>query len=257
MRPSAASPLNAMATPLDQNGPSAAASGVIAGLTRSALSPTEAQVRGIVLLFPITLFSLGPHFALWGLPSALFPVNPIPALLFVEAFVLGTVLHEVLHGIGHVWGEASWNDVIFGMHWGALTPFASCQVPTRVQTYRVAVALPALVLGLLPLGAGLVTGYWLATFYGFLMLIAAAGDFLMLWILRVVPVDTWVQDHPKEVGYVIVAGHRSSPPSPVSEEELMEPRGTRERVFLREVAFLSAILLLCLVAGLLLATVLA
>lgn len=226
------------------------------GLSRSVLSATEAQIRGVVLLFPVALLSIGPHFALWGLPEAPFPLAPTSALLFVGAFVLGTVLHEALHGVGYMRGEASWEDVQFGMNWKALTPFANCQVPMRVQTYRLAVALPGLVLGILPLGVGLTTGYWLATFYGFLMLVAAAGDLLMLWILRVVPVGTWVQDHPSEVGYVIVSGASASPPSPVSEEELVDADANRNGISLREVAVLSAIPLACLVAGLLLAIVL-
>lgn len=243
-------------TALDQDDPTPTLDGSTAGLSRSVLSPAEAQMRGIVLLFPIALLSLGPHFALWGLPETPFPLDPSSALLFIGAFALGTVLHEALHGVGYVWGEASWSDVRFGMHWKALTPFASCQVPMRARPYRIAVALPAIILGMIPLGIGLAGGYWLATFYGFLMLVAAAGDLLMLWILRVVPVGTWVQDHPFEVGYVIVAGESVSSPTSVSEEELMEPGTTQERISLREVALLSAIPLACLVAGLLLAIVL-
>lgn len=225
--------------------------------SRAVLPPSEAQLRAVVLLFPIALLSLGPYFTLWGLPDAPFPTDPMPALLFVGAFVLGSVLHEGLHGIGYVWGEASWEDLRFGVHWKALTPFAQCEVPTRVQTYRIAVALPGIVLGMIPLGVGLITGYWLAAFYGFLLLVAAAGDFLMLWILRAVPAGTWVQDHPREVGYVIVAGSLASSPPPVSEENLVdEPSPCRNGVLLRRVAFLLAIPVMCVVTGLLLAVVL-
>lgn len=243
-------------TALDQDRKSIL-SGLATGLSSPILSPAEAQVRGIVMLFPIALLSLGPHFALWGLPDVPFPADLPSALLFIGAFVLGTLLHEALHGVGHVWGEASWDDVQVGVHWRALTPFASCKVPTRVGSYRTAVALPALVLGGLPLAGGLATGFWLATFYGFLMLVAAAGDLLMLWISRVVPEGTWVQDHPSEIGYVIVAGESTSAPSPVSEEELMEPESPPEGILLREVALLSAIPLTVLAAGLLLAIALA
>lgn len=226
-------------------------------ISRAALSPTEAQMRGIVMLFPIALLSLGPHFSLWGLPEVPFPTDLGPALLFVGALAIGTVLHEGLHGVGYAWGEASWNDVQMGMNWTALTPFARCEVPLRAESYRIAVALPGLVLGVIPLGIGLSTGYWLATFYGFLMLVAAAGDILMLWILRVVPVGTWVQDHPWKVGYVIVAGASASSPRTVSEDELADPQtGDEKGVSFREVAVLSAIPVACMVAGLLLAFIL-
>jgi len=225
-------------------------------LSRAVLPAAEAQMRAVVLLFPIALLSLGPYFTLWGPPDVPFPTDPTLALLFTGAFVLGTVLHEGLHGVGYACGEASWGDLRFGMHWKALTPFAHCEVPTRVWTYRVAVALPGIVLGVVPLGVGLTTGYWLATFYGFLLLVAAAGDFLMLWILRVVPAGSWVQDHPQEVGYVIVAGSSASSPSPVSEEDLTDVRSNREDgLSPGQVALLSLIPLGCVAAGLLLAVV--
>lgn len=189
---------------------------------RAVLSPTDAQVRGAVLLVPIALLSLGPHLALWGLPEQPFPTELVPALLFIAAFAVGTVLHEVLHGVGHTWGEATWDDIQFGMHWGALTPFAQCHIPSRTRSYRFAVALPGLVLGLIPLAVGLSMGIWLASFYGFLMLVAAAGDILVLWILRGVPGDVWVQDHPLEVGCLVVAGPQAESPAAVSEAELTE-----------------------------------
>ena len=177
-------------------------------------------MRGAALLAPIALLSLGPHLALWGLPETPFPSAPVSILLFCGAFVLGVLLHEGLHGLGHVRGEASWGDVQYGMHWRALTPFAQCTVPTRARSYRVALALPGLVLGVGPLSVGLVTGGWLATFYGFLMLVAAAGDLLILWILRRVPAGAWVQDHPQQVGCLVVAGADAAPPPPVSQEDL-------------------------------------
>jgi hypothetical protein len=78
------------------------------------------------------------------------------------------------------------------------------------------------VLGLGPLAIGLSTGTWLATFYGFLMLVAAAGDFLILWILVGVPAGAWVQDHPQKVGCLVVADADAPPPAPVSESDLPE-----------------------------------
>ncbi|MFO8100278.1 MAG: DUF3267 domain-containing protein [Salinibacter sp.] len=184
------------------------------------LPPTQAQLRGVVLLVPIALLALGPYFSLWGVPSQPFPAELGGVLLFLAAFVVGTLLHEGLHGLGHLWGRASWADLRFGMHWTALTPFARCTVPSRARAYRLAVALPGFVLGVLPLGIGLWSGHWLTTFYGFLMLVAAAGDLLVLWILRGVPSGAWVQDHPEAVGCLVVATAEAPPPAPVSADDL-------------------------------------
>ena len=184
------------------------------------LPPAEAQARGAALLAPIALLSLGPYLALWGLPDPPFPTGAGGIALFLFAFVIGVVLHEALHGLGHVWGGASWPEVQFGVHWAALTPFAQCTTPTRARSYRRTLALPGFVLGVAPLSIGLVTGSWPPTFYGFLMLVAAAGDLLILWILVGVPSDAWVQDHPRQVGCLVVDDAGAVPPPSVSQEDL-------------------------------------
>lgn len=209
---------------------------------RAVLPPAQAQLRAVVLLVPIALLSLAPYFALWGLPDQPFPSSVGAVGLFLLAFATGTVLHEALHGLGHVWGEASWNDVRFGMHWGALTPYARCAIPSRARSYRLAVALPGLVLGVLPLAAGWWTGHWLTTFYGFLMLVAAAGDFLVLWILRGVPSGAWVQDHPEEVGCIVVADATAPAPAPMSPDDLpLDATDEREELSLFRISMLLVI----------------
>jgi len=221
--------------------------------SQAVLPPIDAQVRGAALLAPIALLSLGPHLALWGLPEAPFPSDPVSILLFCGAFVLGVLLHEGLHGLGHVWGEASWADVQFGMHWKALTPFAQCTVPTRARSYRIAIALPGLMLGVVPLGVGVATGIWLATFYGFLMLVAAAGDFLILWILRGVPAGAWVQDHPQQVGCLVVAGEGASAPPPVSKEDLPDDPTSGDKLSFGHLLLLATVSAVCTAVGFLIA----
>jgi hypothetical protein len=221
--------------------------------SRAVLPPVEAQVRGAALLAPIALLSIGPHLALWGLPETPFPSDPVSILLFCGAFVLGVLFHEGLHGLGHVRGEASWADVQFGMHWKALTPFAQCTVPTRARSYRIAIALPGLVLGVAPLAFGVATGTWLATFYGFLMLVAAAGDFLILWILRGVPAGAWVQDHPQQVGCLVVAGADAPSPSPVSKEDLPDDPTSGDNLSFAHLLVLAAVSAVCAAVGFLIA----
>lgn len=221
--------------------------------SRAVLPPSQAQLRAVVLLFPIALLTLGPHLALWGLPDRPFPTQWTPALLFGTLFVAGVILHEGLHGLGHALGPASWSDVRFGMHWAALTPYARCDIPSRARTYRLAVALPGLVLGVGPAVMGLATGYWLATFFGFLMLVAAAGDLLVLWVLRKVPARTWVQDHPRKVGCLIVADSSATSPSPVSEEDLPARTDSAKGLSLLRLSMLALLSLACAALGFLVA----
>ena len=163
----------------------------------AVLSPVEAQLRGGALLLPIAICALSPYILIWGLPEVPFPTSMVGAVAFSAAFVLGVILHELLHGLGHVCGRASWCNLHFGVHWGALTPYAECDVPCRASSHRVTLLLPGLLLGALPVTVGTLFGEWLVVFFGFLMLLSAAGDLVTLSLLAGVPGNAWVQDHPK------------------------------------------------------------
>ena len=163
----------------------------------AVLSPVEAQLRDGALLLPIAICALSPYILVWGLPAVPFPTSTVGAVAFSAAFVLAVILHELLHGLGHVFGRASWSKVHFGMHWSALTPYAECHVLRGASSYRVTLLLPGLLLGGLPVAVGTLFGEWLIVFFGFLMLLSAAGDLVILSLFAGVPGDAWVQDHPK------------------------------------------------------------
>jgi hypothetical protein len=91
----------------------------------------------------------------------------------------------------------------------------------------VAIALPGLVLGVLPLVLGLSLGRWWLTAYAFLMLLAAAGDTLLLWIMRGVSGDAWMQDHPSKMG-CLVLGHSASPIAPILEDDVNDETDNSE-----------------------------
>lgn len=123
------------------------------------------------------------------------------------ALVAGIFLHELLHGIGWKFaGKIAWEDIKFGVHWKLITPYAHCKVPITARAYRVGVVLPALFLGFLPATVGLITGDAWFTILGALFLGAAGGDLLGLWVLRSVPADAKVLDHPTKLGCEVIAG---------------------------------------------------
>ncbi|MFW6157603.1 MAG: metalloprotease family protein, partial [Balneolaceae bacterium] len=70
---------------------------------------------------------------------------------------------------------------------------------------RLGVLLPGIVLGIIPYIWGVWAGNgWLVTL-GFLFTLAAAGDFLMFWIIRGAKSDTLLRDHPDRVGCIAVS----------------------------------------------------
>jgi hypothetical protein len=127
-------------------------------------------------------------------------------LLGLLGLLLGSmVVHEGLHALGFVWvGGVGKTAVSFGMNWRAFTPYAHCREPLTATAYRLCVALPGLVLGLLPGLLGLLLGNAPLLLFGGWMLVAAGGDVAVLWATRHVAAAARVRDHPTQAGCLVL-----------------------------------------------------
>jgi Putative zincin peptidase len=158
------------------------------------LSAADANVLALGVLFVSGVLFIGAHAWYWD--NLTLP-NPWG---LCAAFFAGLFVHEGLHGLGFLLGGARSSEVKFGIAWSKLMLYTSCRVPLSARAYRVAVALPGVVLGLLPALVGLALGWWTWTLFGIFMIGPAAGDAAVLWAIRAVPGKTRVVDHPTEVG---------------------------------------------------------
>jgi hypothetical protein len=126
--------------------------------------------------------------------------------LAIAVFAAGVVAHEALHAAAWRWaGRVPAGSVRLGFQWKTLTPYAHCAVPMAVRAYRVGAAVPGVALGLLPALAGLAAGSGGLFLFGLLFTLAAGGDALILWLLRDVPADRLVEDHPTRAGCFVHA----------------------------------------------------
>lgn len=148
----------------------------------SRICVTSLRLRGLLLVVLI----IALHGALWGVqPLLAIRYRPF-AFLFAGALVLSILAHELLHLVGFVWfGRAPWRAVRVELR--GLTIAAHCAVPLPAWSYRAAVALPGVVLGVVPAVIGMLSGVAWLTVYGAVMLGAAVGDARVLWVLRGVP----------------------------------------------------------------------
>ena len=122
----------------------------------------------------------------------------------IALLLASAVVHELLHAAGWVlWGKAPWKAIRFGVHWQMLSPYAHLTVPITARPYRWGVALPGLVLGVLPALAAVITGGGALFVYGLVMILAAGGDLVVLGLLSRVPGDWFVQDSAHRVGAVV------------------------------------------------------
>ena len=124
---------------------------------------------------------------------------------FIVTFVLGAFLHEILHALGFlIFGKLKISQVKIGIIWKFITPFAHCRVPLKASIYRIALLLPAILLGIVPSIVAIIIGKSWLLIYGTLFTVLAGGDFLILWIIKKVKSDELVKDHPERCGCYIV-----------------------------------------------------
>lgn len=158
-------------------------------------------------------FALGPlvvipglFLILWGWPRI---AQTAPVLfrweVLLPALLAGIVGHELLHAA--TWmlsGTVPRSAIRFGIQWKTITPYAHCSVPMPARAYRIGAAVPGIVLGILPAAYGLAAGNAAWMLYGTFFAIAAAGDAIILWLLRGTSAAALVEDHPTRAGCTVI-----------------------------------------------------
>jgi hypothetical protein len=167
-----------------------------------SISAGQATKMALALIPIFAVVVLVPHWLIWGgisfVGDVLAVLRPI---IVIPVFIISVFVHEALHGLGFVWfGHLAWRDVRFGFHWKALAPYAHCQAPLSAGAYRGAVLLPGLMLGVIPALIGVIIGLGGLSIYSIIMLMAAGGDFVILWVIRCVPASSLVLDHAERPG---------------------------------------------------------
>ena len=166
----------------------------------------KANVFAVVLLIPLLIVGFG---LFWlknrGIRAVSF--TPLGPVLFLALFVALTVVHELIHGLSWaIFAEHHWKDIEFGFMKQYLTPYCTCCVPLSKGQYIFGALMPLIVLGILPMLAGILMGSFSVLLMGIIMADAAAGDILIVWKIlryRSGAGDIVYMDHPTQAGGVI------------------------------------------------------
>lgn len=160
-----------------------------------------------LLLFPIfgILYFL-PYFLIWEIDFSSFDALKlaIDIPISIVILILGIILHELIHGITWaLFAKNGFKSIKFGVLWKMLTPYCHCSEPLRKNHYFWGAVMPFIVLGFFPAVMAIATGsfYWLL--FGFLFSIAAAGDFMVIFLILKEENGCKIEDHPSEVGYFV------------------------------------------------------
>ena len=170
------------------------------------VTPARATALGFAFLVPTVAALAALYAAAWGgdaVPDALRAFFGAPGSL--AAFAGAVAVHEGVHGAA--WAGLTGrplSDVRFGFNVRALMPYAHARFAMPARAYRLGAAAPGVLLGLGPALAGAALGSGYAFAFGLALTAAAAGDAVVLWLLRGVPGGALVQDHPTLPGCRLV-----------------------------------------------------
>jgi hypothetical protein len=157
----------------------------------------EATILGIVMLVvPLLIYILIHGWgAFWATALG---YDWLTALIAIVALI---VIHELIHAVGwKVFGKLRWQDLTFGIDRKTLSPYCHAKVPMRADAYRIGAALPGILTGVVPAIIGIAQANAPLTLLAAFMISAAVGDLLVLWVIRDVPGDALVKDHPSNAG---------------------------------------------------------
>ncbi len=170
------------------------------------VSIVKANVFAVVLLIPLLIVGIG-LFLLNNREMSGFSGGPVWMLLFAVVLFALIVVHELIHGLSWaLFADHHWKDIEFGFMKQYLTPYCTCCVPLSKGQYIFGALMPLIVLGILPMLAGILMGSFSVLLMGIIMADAAAGDILIVWKIlryRSGAGDIVYMDHPTQAGGVI------------------------------------------------------
>jgi hypothetical protein len=157
-----------------------------------------------LLSLPFLILTIGSIFSLYllNVESPKEEIQKLNLFLVVIIYIILIVFHELIHGFFFAkYAKEGFRSVRFGIMWSGLAPYCHCKELITVQQYRVAILMPTVFLGFIPLIVGFIIGDINAIAISTFMVIGGGGDFLTLWMLRKFKKDTMVMDHATKVGF--------------------------------------------------------
>ncbi len=171
-----------------------------------------ANVFALLILIPIVLVFGIPYYLIWkptfDIKNLLDAIGPqgvgLGFIMTFGIFMMGIVVHELIHGITWaMFAKDGFKSIKFGVLWKMLTPYCHCKEPLTVRQYIIGAITPAIFLGFIPSTLAIVVGNLGMLIFGMFFTMAAAGDFLIINLIRKEKKDDLVQDHPSEAGCYI------------------------------------------------------
>lgn len=109
----------------------------------------------------------------------------------VGIVIASAIVHELLHAIGwNVIARVPWRSISIRPTWRVMGFAAHTDVPVSARTFRVVAALPALILGGLPIAIGIAIGAGLFVLWGLFFLLECFSDFAAIFARAPLPKES-------------------------------------------------------------------
>jgi hypothetical protein len=167
----------------------------------------EGPRLAVSLLVMIVVFCLAveiPFHLIWTKDDVPLVQFHLPAWAKFLSLIAAIFLHEMIHGvIFATYAPRGFKAIRFGFSTSLGSPYCHCEDPVKIKHYRRAGIAPFIVLGLLPLIFGLVTGEpWCKTF-GLLLSLGGFGDLFVWFHLLKYNGNLMILDHPEKMGFFV------------------------------------------------------
>ena len=175
------------------------------GYTRHDLTINikKANLFAILLMIPLCLIGYGAFYLVHGTLG----IRGLNMWFFLIGFVALIVVHELIHGVfWSIFTPHHFGDIQFGVMMPSMNPYCTCLVPLRKGQYLLGAVMPLVLLGIVPMIAGIAVGNTNVLFLGIVMTDAAAGDMMIIGRLlgyRSKAGEITYMDHPTEAGGVV------------------------------------------------------
>lgn len=175
------------------------------GYTRKDLTVGMGKANAFSILMMIPMFVVG--LGLYYLVHRKVEFFHINWLVFLVGLVALTAVHELIHGAcWSLFTPHHFKDIEFGIMKPSITPYCACLVPLKKSQHLLGTVMPLVILGILPMIAGIAIGNPGVLFMGIIMACGAAGDILIIRMIlghKSSANEIVYMDHPTEAGGVV------------------------------------------------------
>ncbi|MDL2266314.1 DUF3267 domain-containing protein [Parabacteroides sp. OttesenSCG-928-G21] len=165
-------------------------------MKEKTIETSTVNIIGLIIAPIVLLITLAPYLFMYkeGMEELNF-------LWIFAALLIAIAVHELIHGFFFsLYAKEGWKSVRFGIIWKALTPYCNCKETITARQYRIALLMPTILLGVLPVLLGYLIPNFNWVFFGCFMIAAGAGDLIIFYLIRDLKKTAQVLDHPEKVG---------------------------------------------------------